>query len=69
MILNRVRTRYKSGSKLQDNIQAVFILVTTLKLKERAPSLYTNTVELANDGHGEHRDSREAGDGADYDRE
>ena len=31
--------------------------------------LSTNTVELANDGHGEHRASREAGDGAHCGRE
>ena len=54
---------------MQDKIQAVLILATTLKLKEGAPSLSTNTVELANDGHGEHRASREAGDGADCGRE
>ena len=42
---------------------------TTQTLKEGAPSLSTNTVKLANDGHGEHRASREAGDGADGCRE
>ena len=31
--------------------------------------LSTNFVELANEGHGEHRASREAGDGAHCDRE
>ena len=54
---------------MQDNIKAVLILATTLKLKEGATSLSTNTVELANDGLGEHRTSREAGDGADCGRE
>ena len=43
---------------------SVLILATTLKLKEGAPSLNTNTAELANDGHGEQRASREACDGA-----
>ena len=45
------------------------ILATTPKLKEGAPSLSTNTVELVNDGHGEHRASREVGDGADCESE
>ena len=69
MILDRICTRYKGRSKLQDNIEAVLILATTLKLKEGAPSLSTDTVELANDGHGKHSASREAGDGADCGRE
>ena len=54
---------------MQDNIEAVLILATTLELKEGLPSLSTNTVELANEAHGEHRASREAGDGADCGRE
>ena len=45
---------------MQDNPQAVLILATTLKLKGGVPSLSTNTVDLANDGHGERRGSREA---------
>ena len=45
------------------SIQAVLIFATTMKLKEGAPSVSINTVELANNSHGEHR-SREAGDGA-----
>ena len=65
MILVRVCTRYKGRSQLQENILAVLILATSLKLKKGAPSLSTNTVELANDGHGEHRPSREATEGAD----
>ena len=69
MILNRVGTIYRGRSKLQDNSQAVVIFATTLKLDQGAPSLSTNTVELANDGHGEHRASREAGGGADCGRE
>ena len=35
----------------------MLIFAATMKLKEGAPSLSTNTVELANDGHGEHRAS------------
>ena len=69
MVLDRVCTRYQRRSKLQDTVQAVLILATRLKLKEGAPSLSTDTVELANDGHGEHRALREAGDGADCGRE
>ena len=37
-------------------------------MRER-PSLSTKFVELANEGHGEHRASREAGDGAHFGRE
>ena len=70
IIWDRVCTRCKGRLKLQDiNIQPVLILATALKLKEGAPSLSNNTVELANDGHGEHRTSREAGDGANCGRE
>ena len=50
-------------SKLLANFQTVFVLATTLKLQKGARSLSTNTVELANDGHGEQRISRKAGDG------
>ena len=69
VIFDRVRTRYKGRSKLQDYTQAMLIFATTLELKEGAPSLSTYTVELANDGHGEHRASRDAGDGAHCSRE
>ena len=47
----------------------MLIFATALKLKEGAHSLSTNTVELANDGHGKHRASREVGDGAHSGRE
>ena len=56
-------------SKLRYNVQAMAISATTLELKEGAPSRSTNTVELANDAHGEHRASPEGGDGADCGKE
>ena len=41
-----------------------------LKFRERdLVRLSTNIVELANEGHGEHRDLREAGDGSHWGRE
>ena len=51
---------------MQDKIQAALIFATRLR---EPRSLSKNTVELANEGHGEHRASREAGDGAQYGRE
>ena len=43
------------------------MFAATLEFQQGALSL--STVQPANDGHGEHRVSREAGDGADRDRE
>ena len=42
---------------------------TSLSSEREPRSLSTHIVELANESHGEHRDSREAGNGAHWGRE
>ena len=69
MILDRVCTSYKGRSGSQDMIQAVLIFATTLKLTEGAAQSEHHRYRAANDGYGEHRAPREAGDGAGCGRE
>ena len=69
VILIRVRASYKGRSGLQDDIQAVLIFATGLKITKGGTQSKNKIAELANDGHGEHRASREAEDGADCGRE
>ena len=54
---------------MQDIIQAVHIFATWLKITEGGTQSNNNTVELANDGHGEHWAKHEGGDGAHCDRD
>ena len=54
---------------MQVKIQATLIFATNLKSMRERHSLITDFVELANEGHGEHRVSREAGDRAHCGRE
>ena len=68
MTFDRVCTSYKGRSGSQDNIQAVLIFATGLKITEGGTQSNNKIAELANDGHGEHRASREAVDGADCGR-
>ena len=61
---------YKGRFGVQIKLQVVHIFSTKLKFTERElRSLGTSIVELANEGRGEHRASREAGDGAHCGRE
>ena len=60
---------FKGCSGLPNDIKAVLIFATKLKFTERATQSEHNIIELANEGHGEHRASREAGDGAHCGRE
>ena len=54
---------------MQNKIQALLVFASKLRITERAAQSSTNFGELANKGHGKHRASCEAGDGAHCDRE
>ena len=66
--LDRVCTKYKGQSGLQDKIQAVHIFATKVSLKERDMQSEHQYSRASND-HREHRASRRAGDGAHRGRE
>ena len=56
VILDKVRARFEGRAVLQDNIPTVLIFATGMEISEGGlPSMNDNIVELANDGHSEHR--------------